>query len=77
MPPQPTDGPLKEAPCAITKLCIRKPKVAKVLYKSSAQPKPLVQKRIHLTLSDWLHLHVVEWYDQNQPVSQDATVKHF
>jgi len=28
-----------------------------------------------LTLGDWLH--VVEWYDQNQPVSQDATVKHF
>jgi len=28
-----------------------------------------------LTLSDWLH--VVEWYDQNQPVSQDATVKQF
>jgi len=28
-----------------------------------------------LTLGDWLH--VVEWYDQNQPISQDATVKYF
>src|SRR5260370_25150963 len=26
-------------------------------------------------LGDWLH--VVEWYDQNQPISQDATVKYF
>jgi hypothetical protein len=75
MPPQPTGGPLKRASCAITKPYIRKPKVAKVPYKSSTQPKPPVHKRIHLTLSDWLH--VVEWYDQNQPVSQDATVKHF
>ena len=47
MPPQPTDGPLKRAPRAITKPYIRKPKVAKVPYKSSAQPKLPVHKHIH------------------------------
>jgi len=73
MPPQLTNGPSKRAPHTITKPYICKPKAAKVSYKSSA--KPLVRKRTHLTLGDWLH--VVEWYDQNQPVSQDATVKHY
>jgi hypothetical protein len=71
----PTNSSKRAPPSrAITKPYIRKTKVAKVPYKSSAQPKP-VHKCSHLTLGDWLH--VVEWYDQIQPVSLDATVKHF
>lgn len=75
MPSQPTITPLKWAPRAITRPYVQKPKVNKVPYKSSSQPNPPVSKSCYLTLGDWLH--VVEWYDQNRPISQDATVKHF
>ena len=29
----------------------------------------------NLTLHDWLH--VVDWFNKNQPVTQEATVNHF
>ena len=47
----------------------------KLTLKTSALPEAPSHQRTNLTLHDWLH--VVAWYDHNQPISQDETVKHF
>ena len=72
-------GPHKHAPWVI-KPCTKKPgpkagsSKEKLTLKTSALPEAPNHQRTSLTLYDWLH--VMAWYDCNQPISQDETVKH-
>ena len=80
MAPERTQSPRKRAPRVI-KPYSKKPgpqfggSKAKNAPKTSALPKAPNHLRSNLTLHDWLR--VVDWYDRNQPVLQDETVKHF
>lgn len=81
MPPdRAQSGPHKRAPRVI-KPYTKKPgpkagsSKAKLTPKTSALPEAPSHQRTNLTLYDWLR--VVAWYDHNQPISQDETVKHF
>ena len=80
MPPEHTQSPHKWA-LQVIKPYSKKPGPqfgsgkAKNALKTSALPKAPDHLWSNLMLHDWLH--VVDWYDCNQPVLQDETVKHF
>jgi hypothetical protein len=68
--------PHKRQPCQTHKPYVHtaKPKVKNAL-KTSALSKAPVHQQSNLTLSDWLM--VVDYHDKNQPITQDAVVRHF
>ena len=81
MPADHTNSPQKCAGCIIKpyphkpgpKASRNASKAKNALKTSLFSNVPSAQQ--NLTLHDWLR--VVDWYDTNQPVSQEATVNHF
>ena len=79
MPPDHANSPSKCTPC-IPKPYAHKPgpKAGKSASKDTLRTSSFSNAPSswqNLTLHDWLH--VVNWFDENQPISQEATVQHF
>ena len=79
MPPDRANSPPKRAP-RILKPYAHKPgpKAGKSTSKDTPRTSSFSNapsSRQNLTLHDWLR--VVNWFDENQPISQEAAVQHF
>ena len=79
MPPDHTNSPLKCAPHNVKSYAHKPgPKPDKITSKDIPKTSTLSHvppSQRNLTLHDWLH--VVDWFNKNQPVTQEATVNHF
>ena len=79
MPPDCANSPPKCTPCILKPYAHKPgPKAGKSMLKdtprtSSFSNAPASQQ--NLTLHDWLH--VVNWFNENQPILQEVAVQHF
>ena len=79
MPPDHANSPPKHTPHILKPYAHKPgPKAGKSMSKDTLRTSSFSKTPSswqNLTLHDWLH--IVKWFDENQPISQEAAVQHF